>query len=91
MFDMVQVYKIANKIGNVQCSLKFFRDLPEQRVTRNRAEPLNLVKNRPRLDIRKYSFCERVVDSWNNIPTDIKQATTVIRFKSQLVKWMNQR
>ena len=89
MFDMMQVYKIANNIGNVQCSLKFFRDLPEQRVTRNRTEPLNLVKNRPRLDIRKYFFSERVVDKWNNIPTVIKQAPNVKSFKSQLVKWMN--
>jgi hypothetical protein len=89
MCDLIQVYKVANEIGNVKCGLQFNQDRVANNIpTRHQADPLNLVKKRANLDIRKYFFCNRVVDKWNEIPTAIKQANTVPRFKRELVKWM---
>ena len=90
MFDMIQVYKIANKIGNINCSLKFYRDRDDSVPTRNQSDPLNLVKNRPNLDVRKNFFCDRVVDTWNKLPGEIKHSGSVQIFKRSLVKYMKQ-
>lgn len=90
MFDMVQVHKIVNKIGNVECGLKFVQNR-ENNLTRTRAEPLNLVKSRCNLEIRRNFFCERVVEGWNLIPSDIKHTADVKKFKQKLVEWMQLR
>jgi hypothetical protein len=88
MFDMIQVFKIANNIGNIKCSLVFNRDRNINAQTRNQRDPLNLVKNRTNLEIRRNFFCERVVDTWNHIPSEIKQSENVKIFKRSLVRWM---
>ena len=90
MFDMILVYKIANKIGNINCSLKFYRDRDVSVPTRNQSDPLNLVKNRPNLDVSKNFFCDRVVDTWNKLPGEIKHSDSVQIFKRSLVKYMKQ-
>jgi hypothetical protein len=43
-----------------------------ERVTRQSADPLNIRPGAPRLDIRRYFYSQRVVDSWNSVPLDIK-------------------
>ena len=85
LFDMIQVYKIANKIGNINCSLKFYPDRDVIVPTRNQSDPLNLVKNRPNLDIRKNFFCDRVVDTWNKLPGDIQHSDSVQIFNRSLL------
>jgi ribonucleases P/MRP protein subunit RPP40 len=88
MLDMVQVHKIVNRVGNVKCGLKFVRDRSNYLPTRNQSDPLNLVKSRCNLDVRRHFFCERVVDSWNRIPTHIKHTADIKKFKQKLVQWM---
>ena len=40
--------------------------------------------------MRKYSFTQRVVDVWNNLPDQVIEAKSVNSFKSQLNKyWKN--
>jgi hypothetical protein len=34
------------------------------------------------LDIRRYFYSPRVVDSWNSVPHDIKKSVSVIAFKN---------
>ena len=87
MYDLVQMYKIANNIGNVKCNLIFQKDLPRNR-TRNQNEPLNLVKQNSRLDCRKNFYTNRIVNAWNSVPSNIKHSTTVKSFKSRLTVWM---
>ena len=85
MFDMVQVYKILNNIGNLDISLTKISDTAHTRInTRSRDDPLNLQKKRSALDIRKYFFTERVVEKWNKLPMSVKNATTVKSFKVEL-------
>ncbi len=55
-------------------------------ITRNTADPLNIAKPRGRLELRLNFFSLRVVDSWNNIPADIKRARSVLAFKKEYRK-----
>jgi len=44
-----------------------------------------------RYDIRKYSFCYRVVNVWNSLPDYVVEANSVNSFKNRLDKyWANQ-
>ena len=68
MYDLVQVYKIINNIGDVNISLTKVGDNNSERInTRLQNDPLNLVKKRSNLEMRKNFFTERVVEHWNNI------------------------
>jgi hypothetical protein len=53
-----------------------------ERVTRQSADPLNIRPGSPRLDIRRYFYSQRVVESWNNLPLDIKKSVSVKAFKN---------
>ena len=42
---------------------------------------LRLQKNRFKYDLRKYSFCNRVVNTWNSLPNYVVSANTTNIFK----------
>ena len=46
-----------------------------------------MFKHIPRLDIRKYSFSHRVVDTWNSLPECVISAKTVFTFEVRLDKY----
>ncbi len=50
------------------------------------APPPYQLATRSRTDIRKSFFSNRVVNLWNNLPTDVKDARTVKIFKARLEK-----
>jgi hypothetical protein len=43
---------------------------------------LNIRPGTPRLDIRRYFYSQRIVESWNNVPLDIKKSVSVTAFKN---------
>ena len=88
MFDYVQMYKIVNGIGNVNTSENMYRVQNIIQRTRNQAEPLNLIRSRSNLDIRKNFYTVRIVEQWNNIPSIIKHLPNVKQFKQKLIDWM---
>jgi len=48
-------------------------------------------KSHSRLDIRKYSFIQRTVEIWNNLPSRVDTVPTIMSFESLLDKfWENQ-
>ena len=52
---------------------------------------LRYSKNRSRLDIRKYSFRQRTVDKWNDLPKSIVNASLVKCFEVRLDEyWKHQ-
>ncbi len=53
-------------------------------TSRLRRHPLNLRKDRSRLDLRKYTFSQRVVNTWNNLPAEVFTASSVKMFKNKL-------
>ncbi len=52
-----------------------------ERATRNTDGPLNLRTRTARLEVRRNFFFNRVVESWNQIPSDVKNARNVGMFK----------
>jgi hypothetical protein len=44
-------------------------------------DPLNLRPQASRLEIRRNFFSQRVIEDWNNVPAELKQAKNVKYFK----------
>ena len=82
-FDMIETYKILHRVNNVDPST-WFELVPSDRGTTTRLTScdLNLVGKRCNLDVRKHFFSNRVTNSWNRLPSEIKTARTVIQFKT---------
>ena len=78
--DMIEVFKLVNDFYYYDSSaLLTFR---ENSTTRGNGQ--KLFKSRSRLDIRKYSFSNRVVDIWNSLPDDVINAESVFTFEKRL-------
>ena len=65
--DQIEVFKIMH--GDM-----FFRIKNDSRT---RGHSLALVKCHSRLDIRKYTFSQRVVNDWNKLPEECINSTSV--------------
>ena len=50
--------------------------------SRTRGHKAALVKEQCRLDMRKYSFSQRVINEWNKLPNDCVNASSVNMFKN---------
>ena len=80
--DMIQVYKIMNVLDRLDPRAFFNRALNE----RTRGHSQRLFVGRCRLEIRKNSFSQRVVQDWNSLSDHVVTATTLNSFKSRLDK-----
>ena len=63
-----------------------FEKLSHTAGTRLAGDPWNLKRKKSNKDVRAYSFSQRIVDPWNNLPPAIKQLETKASFKSNLKK-----
>ena len=87
-FDLVQMYKIAQNIGEIQTSIKLYQDRETRQSTRLQTDPLNIIKPRSNLEVRKNFFTVRIADLWNAVPSDLKNARNVNVFKKSVAGWM---
>jgi len=80
--DMLQCYKILNGFTNINTT-DFFSYASDRHSinTRSAMEDL-LVPEKNRLDVRKYFFTSRVVNDWNEIPLEIRTASSINSFKN---------
>jgi len=83
----METYKILTEKENIE-EEKFFE------LSNNgyflRGHTMKLVFTRSRLDIRKYSFSQRVVAEWNCLPEHVVAASSVNTFKNWLDKhWID--
>ena len=46
---------------------------------------MKLYKYFSRLNVRKFSFSQRVINDWNDLPMEVVQTSNVISFKATLV------
>jgi hypothetical protein len=69
--DMAMVHKILRGRGSLNSSRWFQRAADSVRATRSTANPRNLEMRQSRLEIRRNVFSNRVVSSWNGIPSTI--------------------
>ena len=68
--------KIENSKISIQRNIR-------TRMTRSKTDK-KLDKPKFRLDIRKNAFAIRVIDHWNNLPTKIRECSSISTFKSNV-------
>ena len=78
--DMVQTYKLVNKMDTDNSELWFER-ADSRRVTRNNAVRHNLVPKMYHHEFRRNFFSSRVIEQWNSLPVEVRDAPTVSSFK----------
>ncbi len=77
--------KLVYKIHHGSLEGDQWRDFLQMADTsRLRGHSLKLKKERPRLDLRKFTFSQRVVNMWNDLPADTGTAPTAKVFKQLL-------
>ena len=78
------MFKIVNGYENVDRNM-FFK-LKEG--SRTRRHKVALVKKQCRLDMRKFSFSQRVINEWNKLPNDCVNASSVSMFKNRIDRYL---
>ena len=78
--NQIEVFKIVNGYEDVDRNM-FFKLKEGSRTRGNKAA---LVKEQCRLDMRKYSFSQRVINEWNKLPNDCVNASGL---NMELVVW----
>jgi hypothetical protein len=81
--DMIEAYKILHNNYAVEVAPVLHRNLD----TRTRGNLYKLLVERCRLDIRKFSFTNRVVNAWNALPNTVVDSKTLTSFKCNLDKF----
>ena len=82
--NQIEVFKIVNGYEDVDRNV-FFK-LKEG--SRTRGHKAALVKEQCRLDMRKYSFSQRVINEWNKLPNDCVNASSVNMFKNRIDRYL---
>ena len=86
--DLIEVYKITHKIYDAKTTLELFScsiDKTDSEAPYNlRKHNYNISKDSFKLDKYKYFFTNRVVNTWNNLTTDIVNADTTNSFKNKI-------
>ena len=89
--DMIATYKILSGKDKVEPGMIFGLggDGPGPR-TRQAAGTHHIQKQaaQPKLDIRRNSFSQRVVSTWNSLPDSLKGVQTVLAFKIGYDEWV---
>jgi len=78
--DLLEMFKMLT--GKSSPKFESFFERSTQSATRGHS--VKLVKHRCKLDLRKYFFCERVIDRWNQLSEDCVSCVTVNSFKGKL-------
>ena len=85
---MIELYKILT--GKYDSEVYNFIKLHKSEHD-TRGHQYKIEKQCTRLNIRKNSFVHRSVDLWNNLPSSVVAAKTVLSFEKRLDKlWQNQ-
>ena len=85
--DMIEVYKILSGLYDARVAPNLLRNLD----TRTRGNSHKLLYVRSKYDVRKFSFCIRVINYWNSLPDSVVCASSLNGFKNSLDKhWSNE-
>ena len=82
--DQIEVFKIMN--GHEDIDRNMFFKLKEG--SRTRGHKAALVKEQCRLDMRNYSFSQRVINEWNKLPNDRVNASSVNLFTNRIDRYL---
>ena len=87
-YDMIQTFKILNRIDKVEPSTWFkLVGVNPPRQTRLTSNPRNIITTRSNLEVRKNFFSQRVPDQWNSLPDDIKNSRNLNTFKTKIKEY----
>ena len=78
--DLIQMYKIFQGIDKINKE----KILPMAEYTRTRNQEMKLRRRYCRTDIRKHTFTYRTVETWNTLPEDVKNASSLNVFKNRI-------
>ena len=78
--DIIEVFKIMKGLEGLNREDFFEMEVDK----RTRGHTLKILKRGARLDCRKYSFSQRVVNIWNALPAEAVSCTTVNSFKGKI-------
>ena len=78
--DLIQTYKIFQGIDDIKPDSIF--TLATYTSTRNQGNKMR--QKYCKTDIKKFSFSNRVIEKWNKLPKEIKEAPTINTFKNRL-------
>lgn len=86
--DLLEVYKIFNGLESI-IPADFF--VMENKQTKTRGHPFKITKVHSRLDIRMYSFTQRIVNDWNRLPEAAVMSKNINQFKGHIDKYLRNR
>ena len=84
--DQIEVFNIVNGYENVDRNTCMFFKLKEG--SRTREHKAALVKEQCRLDMRKSSFSQKVINEWNKLPNDCVNASIVNMFRNRIDRYL---
>ena len=76
---MIEAFKILNAIGHCDEAQLF----QQQDSIGTRGHPFKLYKKHFRLDIRRNTFSQRIIDHWNNLSEHAVKSSTLNQLKSR--------
>ena len=77
------MFKIVNGYEDVDTNMFFIL----KEGSRTKGNKAALVKEQCRLDMRKYSFSQRVINEWNKLPNDCVNASSVNMVKNRIDRY----
>ena len=83
--DLLEVFKIINRLDSI-FPADFF--IMENKHGKTRGHPYKISKLHSRLDIRKYSFTQRIVNDWNRLPRSAVMPASVDQFTGHIDKYL---
>lgn len=78
--DLIQVFKLVKGFDKID--YRTFFQMADN--SRTRGHKYKMVKIRSRLDVRSKFFSQRIVNSWNQLPSSVVEAETINSFKNRL-------
>ena len=78
------MFNILNGYENIDSNI--FSKLSKIKITRG--HNFTLVKKQSRLDVRKFSFSQRIINVWNKLSTECVHANSVNMFKKKIDKYL---
>ena len=80
--DLIQVYKLVNGMDEVDNNELILKEEIDNRHTRSHSKKLR--KGRCLRDVKKYSFPQRCIETWNGLNEEVVSAKSVHSFKEKL-------
>ena len=86
--DLLEVFKIINGLDSIFPADFFIMENEDGKTT---GHPYKVSKLYSWLDIRKYSFTQRIIKDWNRLPGSAVLSASINQFKGHIDKYLRNR